>query len=135
MLTGNPPSVLSPLRTVKAAVRGALSLPVSPALAPLAAAHPGLEAFLSQSLPHFVECLLRRDVRPSEAPHVQRLFVLVIRLATRHVAHDVEPLLALLCLLLGAPMAYGFSSKWAPPGYAFAPDGFYQLHGRPLYRK
>jgi hypothetical protein len=116
-------------------VRGALALPTAATLQALTAAHPGLEAFLTHSLPHFAECLLRRDVRPGEAPNVQRFLALVLRLAVRHIPHDVEPLLVLLCLLLGAPMSYGFTSKWAPPGYAFAPEGFYHLHGRPLYRK
>lgn len=126
---------MNPLGMAKMAVRGALALPTAPTFTALAAASPGLEAFLTQSLPHFVECLLRRDVRPAEAPHVQRFLALVLRLCVRHIPHDVEPLLALLCLLLGAPLSYGFSSKWAPPGYAFAPEGFYQLHGRPLYRR
>jgi len=113
----------------------ALPAAASTPFAALAAAHSGLERFLARSLPHFVECLLRRDVRPGEAPHVQRFLALVLCLGVRSIPHDIEPLLALLCLLLGAPLSYGFSLEWAPPGYAFAPEGFYQMHGRPLYRR
>lgn len=43
----------------------------------------GWAAFVRVSLPSFVECLFRRDLRPVDIPRVQRFFQTVLRLIAR----------------------------------------------------
>lgn len=96
--------------TIRAAIRA--SKPLPPSLHALAQANESLHDFLTQAFPAFAEAVFRKRARPADVPLIQRCLASVFRLLVLYLPLEIEPLSALLLLLLGGGKRGGCRQGW-----------------------
>jgi len=123
--------------TIRAAVRA--SKPLLPSLHALAQTNESLHDFLTQAFPTFAEAVFRKEARPADIPLLQRCLASVFRLLVLYLPLEIEPLSALLLLLLGGGEGGRVSAglaAYVPVQHRYlVPGSLYQVHGKPAIQR
>jgi len=123
--------------TLRAAIKASKPLPLS--LRALAQTNESLHEFLTQAFPAFAEAVFRKEARSADIPLLQRCIASVFRLLVLYLPLEIEPLSALLLLLLGGGEGGRISvglTAYVPVQYRYlVPGGLYQVHGKPVMQR